>query len=311
MMQRLTAWRRSADRLLTRAAGIALCSAAIGVTSACGGSTTDVEKAQIAVRANPALELVATDERQAVLTVKVKRSGRTLTVTAADVIGGVAFRDLDAESPGEPLTVQRNAPGTSRVDATTSGGTASVGQSGVDASTPGGQVSIRSGGGGISVSGAGGQVKVGGGSVGAQANSGRRGAAAVPERPGSTSAAPSGDGRGAVIDESRLEQRSRPVACTGDNNVTLSNVLLRVDGVAVQGVGSCDIRIRNSHIIGDVAVQVTGSTNVAIENSIIEGRVALSLTGSADMSVKSSTIRGPVQRIGSTQLKDLGGNVWP
>ena len=310
MMQTLTALRRSADRLVPRATAIALCLAA-GLSFACSGGTGDVEKAQIAVRANPALELVATDERQAVLTVKVKRSGRVITVTAADVIAGTAFRDLDAEPAGGQLTVQRNAPGTPRVDATAPGAPASGSESGVGASAPGGQVSIRSGGGGVAVSGAGGQVKLGGGAVVAQSNPGRREAAPERSSAASPSAPPSGDGRGAVIDENRLEQRSRPVACTGDNNVTLSNVLLRVDGVAVTGVGSCDIRIRNSHIIGDTAVQVTGSTNVAIENSIIEGRVALSLTGSADMSVKSSTIRGSVQRVGPTQLKDLGGNVWP
>src|SRR5262245_43013869 len=174
MMQTFTAWRRSADQLLSRATWIALCLAAIGLSFACGGGTGDVEKAQIAVRANPALELVATDERQAVLTVKVKRSGRVITVTAADVIAGTAFRDLDAEPASGQLTVQRNAPNsTSRVEATTPGGSASAGESGVGASAPGGQVSIRGGGGGIAVSGAGGQVKLGGGGVVAQSNPGR------------------------------------------------------------------------------------------------------------------------------------------
>ena len=60
-----------------------------------------VEIAQIAVRANPSLELLATDERQGVLTVRVKRTGQILTVHAADVTAGTAFRDLES-STGAP-----------------------------------------------------------------------------------------------------------------------------------------------------------------------------------------------------------------
>ena len=48
------------------------------ILAACNGANANIEKAQIAVRANPALELVATDERQGVVTVRVKSSGQTL-----------------------------------------------------------------------------------------------------------------------------------------------------------------------------------------------------------------------------------------
>src|SRR5438105_13498768 len=73
------------------AAPITLCLLArtLGCTTGAGGSG-DVEKAQIAVRANPSLELMATDDRQGVLTVRVRRSGRVMTVSVADVISGIA-----------------------------------------------------------------------------------------------------------------------------------------------------------------------------------------------------------------------------
>src|SRR5262249_43537261 len=117
-------------------------------------------------------------------------------------------------------------------------------------------------------------------------------------------------GRGAAIDESRLERRNRPIFCVDSNSEDLNNVLLRVEDVAVASDGACEIRIRNSYIIGDTALKITGATNVAIDNSVIEGRVALWLEGSPNVSVRSSTIRGAVQKNGAVNLTDLGGNLW-
>jgi hypothetical protein len=129
---------------------------------------------------------------------------------------------------------------------------------------------------------------------------------------GGASSAQSSDsgGRGAVIDESRLERRTRPISCIGANSADLNDVLLSVSGVAVESVGGCVVHIRNSHIVGDVAVKATGNTTVTIENSIIEGRLALRLEGGTNVSVQSSTIRGNVQKIGEAGLRDLGGNLW-
>jgi hypothetical protein len=72
-----------------------------------------IEIAQIAVRANPSLELLATDERQGVLTVRVKRTGQILTVHAADVTAGTAFRDLES-STGAPSASSVSGPSTSK-----------------------------------------------------------------------------------------------------------------------------------------------------------------------------------------------------
>jgi len=75
----------------------------LGATIGCASRTdNNVSVAQVAVRANPALELVATDERQAVLTVRVKRTGQILTVRADDVVAGTAFRNLDLTEAAAP-----------------------------------------------------------------------------------------------------------------------------------------------------------------------------------------------------------------
>jgi hypothetical protein len=172
-------------------------------------------------------------------------------------------------------------------------------------------VSVKRSGDGLSVTTPQGQVNVGGGGVAVTGESRRRESAErAPSSSGSGSQSADSSGKGAVIDESRLERRTRPISCTGDNSVDLTDVLLKVDDVAIETLGSCVVHIRNSHIIGSTGVKSTGSAAVTIENSIIEGRVALSLTGSVNMSVQSSTIRGTVQRVGSTNLRDLGGNLW-
>jgi hypothetical protein len=152
-----------------------------------------------------------------------------------------------------------------------------------------------------------GQVRIGGGAVEVQSGSRAREPRSSPS--GSDSQADSG-GPGAVIDDSRLERRTRPVSCVGTTSEDLTGVLLRVDDVAIAGIGSCTIRIKNSHIIGNIALQINGSTTVSIDNSIIEGVVALQLRGSVNMSVRASTIRGAVQKSGPVKLRDLGGNLW-
>src|SRR5262245_42174572 len=344
-----------------------------------GNASGDVEKAQIAVRANPSLELVATDDRQGVLTVKVRRSARVLTVSVADVISGVAFRDLDSDAPA--------AAQASGVSVATPQGQVAVRQSrdGVAVSTPEGQVAVRQTRDGVAVSTPEGRVAVrqtgGGGGVttaerdpSAQRPAGgitvstpgsgtvavkptpggvsvstpetqvgvrqtRDGGVAVstpeaqvkigadgirvqetPRTPAAGSARRAPDtagssrqdasGRGATVDDARLNRQSRPVSCRADGTVNLVDVLLQVDGVVIDTVGGCRIVVRNSHIIGDVALQAVGGSTIVIENSIIEGRVALALQGSVNASVQSSTIRGPVSRKGSVNLRDLGGNLW-
>lgn len=116
--------------------------------------------------------------------------------------------------------------------------------------------------------------------------------------------------KGATIEEAKLEKRTRAVSCVGDT-VTLDGVLLRVDTIAVNATGSCNVVIRNSHVVGTaIAVQLSGTSSATIENSIVEGALALQMAGDTTASVKSSTIRGGAQRVGGAKVRDLGDNIW-
>jgi len=356
---------------------VSFCLFSLGCSA--GNASGDVEKAQIAVRANPSLELVATDDRQGVLTVKVRRTGRVLTVKVADVVSGVAFRDLDSDAPPPAqasgvsvstpqgqVAVRQSRDG---VAVSTPEGQVAVRQTrdGVAVSTPEGQVAVRPAGGrsgvataerdasaqrpaggvtvstpesgtvavrptpggvsvstpetqvgvrqtrdgGVAVSTPEAQVKIGADGIRVQETPRTPAAGAARRAPDTAgSSRQDASGRGATVDDARLNRQSRPVSCRADGTVNLVDVLLQVDGVAIDTVGGCRIVVRNSHIIGDVALQAVGGSTIVIENSIVEGRVALALQGSVNASVQSSTIRGPVSRKGSVNLRDLGGNLW-
>ncbi len=276
-----------------------------------------VEVASIAVRANPALELVAADDKQGVLTVRVKRSGQVLVVKAADVTAGTAFSDIDAGSapaavsvqssgqPGVAVSAERESGSGGRLVSVAAGGSQiSVSETG--GRTPAASVSVSNGSRGVAVDTAGLGVSVG-------LEKGRAAAAPAPReasKPPSAAVQGGSSGGGAGLADDSLEHRSRPVVCRGQDDMKLDGVLLRVDDVAVVAGGDCDLRISNSHIIGATAIQADLNATIRISNSVIEGPVALQLSGNSTAAVRSTTVRSRVQKRGSADLRDEGGNVW-
>jgi hypothetical protein len=114
--------------------------------------------------------------------------------------------------------------------------------------------------------------------------------------------------KGATIDEAKLERRSS-VSCVGSQVIELNGVLIRSDAVAVAAAGGCEVRIKDSHIVGKIAVQTAGGT-VTIENTVIDaGTLAFQIAGDSTVSIKSSTVLGGVQRA-SGSFKDLGNNIF-
>ena len=245
----------------------------LGSIVGCSSRGSDaVSVAQVAVRANPDLELVATDERQAVLTVRVKRTGQILTVRADDVVAGNAFRNLDtnAGTSGQPRATAPAAP------LTTATASASGAAAQVEVSTPGARVSVGQPSGENKNSPASAPVQsTTRTAVTAETPADRISAARARLRDAVATGATPADGvspstpstpAGASIDESLLKRRPNPVQCKGTDTVRLDGVLLRADKTAIQAMGQCGVHITNSHIVGRVAIQVLGNATVTIEN---------------------------------------------
>jgi hypothetical protein len=312
LASRVSIWSSTRPRL---AAVVALASGSLllGSVGCVSRGSDAVSVAQVAVRANPDLELLATDERQAVLTVRVKRTGKVLTVRADDVVAGSAFRDLDtATAPAQPAATApqpAQAPTPARE---------------AEVSTPGARVSVdrRSGESKKRPTAAAvesdtsrdpkPEASAGSASVDRAARPPVASTEQATTPPPAKSVPPQAPSKqpGANIDESALQKRTDPVRCISSETVRLDGVLLQADRVAVQAIGKCNIRITNSHVIGHAALQIAGDATVTVENSIIEGDPAIRVAQTAAIEVHSSTIRGRVQKLQSATVRDLGDNVW-
>jgi hypothetical protein len=313
-----------------------------------GGGKTEIEVAQVAVRANPALELVATDTQQGVLTVRVKATGQVLTVKAADVNAGTAFQDLAAEavatSPattaapampaGQGVSSSTNvsAPGVSvsatretRVTGDTgestqkdlavksAGGVAVEATSTTSSSGTASRTRVTTPGGvTIDVPGTGGAtVTTGGRRTGPAAPASTAPQAASPA-PAHAAAQTAVADLSPMFDESKLERRTTPASCRAGQDASLVGVLLETGGVAVTVGGGCNMRIRGSLIVGgDTAIVVENGGNLWVEGSDVQsGGVSVRLEGGSNGYLGKSLFRGRVATQAGANMFDQGGNTF-
>ena len=318
--------------------------------SACAGSggKSDLEVAQVAVRANPALELVATDAQQGVLTVRVKATGQLLTVKASEVNAGTAFTNVSLEAsttaapaPAAPAegAAPAAAPSSSPAQGTSSGVAVSATR---DVDTRGGTVervkketSVNTAGGvrvdasstttergrtsSARVTTPGGLVidvpQAGQATVttgGRPATPAAKPAAAPPATPATAPGAGPVADLSPMFDESRLKRRSAPASCRSGQDASLIGVLLEVDGVAVTVGGGCNMRIRGSLIVGgDTTIVVEDGGNLYVEGSDIQSRgVSVRLDKGSNGYLGKSVFRGRVATQAGANMFDQGGNTW-
>ena len=122
----------------------------------------------------------------------------------------------------------------------------------------------------------------------------------------------------------------RAIRCDRTQRFDLDNVVIQ-GPVAVMASGSCEIRLRNSEIVGDAsAIMASGSSRIVLINTVvrsprglavsisgsarfdvvggeIRGRRAYDVSGSATVSAKNVTVRGPGSKSGSATFDDRGG----
>lgn len=103
---------------------------------------------------------------------------------------------------------------------------------------------------------------------------------------------------------------SGPVSCAGDEDVVISNRLIRASGDAIVASGDCDVVIRNCYIVaGGIAILATGDSNVTISDSYVEGAAgAILARDDADVLYSRCTLSGGVKASGDATLLDQGGN---
>jgi hypothetical protein len=310
-----------------------LCAAAIGLISVtllagCGakGDKGNLEAAKAAIAADPDLEIMATDEANGVITVRIKSTGQLTVVKAADLKPGVALvvKPPAAAAPAAAdAGAARPVPSDGRASLTVTGNTGGVTVKGGGAQGGGSVEAGSTAGGGVQVKDAAGaqitmkdgriQARQGGQSValdgsGVTLNAdgtvtlGAGGAKVAPRQP------PAG-GRTAAADNKT--RRTSPVFCRAASEVRLDNVFLDVaGGDAINAEGGCTLWIRHSQVsAGGWGLIVQGGATIVIENSVIEGRSgSMSIQDGGEVSSLSSTFRGRFARRPEAEFTDKGGN---
>jgi hypothetical protein len=267
-----------------------------------------LEAAKALISADPDLEIVATDERAGVITVRVKSTGQINVLKAEDVQAGKLVKQASAAERAEAAAAGgvsatatgdgvRLEGGGARVKATDGSG----GKKGLQVDAADGtSVTLGGSGGGVKIDAPGASVRLGGGHADGAVEVGT-------PRAGVTGGGGGGGGRSERPVRRKLTD---PVTCRSDQNVRLERVRIEVAGDAVIAEDNCNLFIIDSEIVaGGWAVLTRGAADVVIEDSLIDGRRgAVSVGGSGDVTAKSSTLRGRIDRSGEGDFHDRGGN---
>lgn len=257
-------------------------------------ATSEVEWARAALQRNPTLELIATDERAGMFTVRDRRSGEIHAVALRDLAAAPvsqltvpvpapiaaapaatqpepAAADVSGPRPAQTAAVQEEAPTVSGTTTAATAATPAPGDKGYTIERTDGRLKIS--GPGISV-------------VSAGADS------ATPPR-------------------SQTQAATEPIICEGRRMLQLDNRQLRVEGNAITVRGGCELYLTNSHIVASGVGVVVQDGTVHIANSYVEGGAgSFEADSQARVFVRGSTFQGLSRRDQLAEIQDQGGNRW-
>lgn len=101
-----------------------------------------------------------------------------------------------------------------------------------------------------------------------------------------------------------------PLACSGNQQLNLSNLDIQGSGAALTVSGNCNVRVTNSVLWGGTAgIVIHDQGHVIIENSVIGGGAAVSADGHAHGEVRNSSVISPLVATQFAIVSNSGGNV--
>jgi hypothetical protein len=245
-----------------------------------------MEWARSALAKNPHVELVATDTKAQVFTIRDKQTGEVSAVKLNDLAAAPVSQLLTTRSSNLPE--QEGA----RIAAATPSQPASLPSSGTSepATESSSSPSAKdSSGGAYTIERNEGQVRVTGPGVSIVSSD--------------SGAKPGGEGTAAnTVD---------PIICEGRRMVHFDNREISVEGNAITVRGGCELYITNSRIVATGTGIVVQDGIVHVSNSHIEGQEgSFDADSRAKVFVRSSTFRGLPRRSELALVQDQGGNRW-
>lgn len=101
-----------------------------------------------------------------------------------------------------------------------------------------------------------------------------------------------------------------PLVCKGSQDIKLEGQTINATKDAVTVKGACDLKLIDCRVIaGRHAINVRGSGDVRLLRTTVQGgKTAIRIEGAGTVYAKKSTIIGRIQKKGSGDFKDEGGN---
>jgi hypothetical protein len=263
-------------------------------------SVREIDWAKAALARNPDFEIVATDEKAGVFTVRDTVTGTVRTLKLADLVAGPLPARVAAQpaSPAPAADTGDVEPADLAVEADSASDAAQTTET-VAAVTPGSGTPLAEGP-GYSIT---------------------RGTGSKPEAAGATLEGPGyrierqpGERRATAAAEpaTNVERRTDPIICQGDRLMRIDGETIEFTGDAVIAEKGCDLYISNARIrAGGVGIIARQQARVHIVNSSIGGtRGSYEASDGAQIYVARTTFTGIGRRFDGASMTDLGGNSY-
>ena len=273
--------------------------------AACGrqAAPDQLQWAETALGRNPTLEVLASDARAGVITIRIKSTGEVRAVKLSE-LAAAPLSQLEATppvaiasgnaSPSQPASSTAAPEQAGPAAALTERAAAPLEQAPQSAEPsavpPPASVQTASAVPSYTVERANGRVRVSGPGVSIVAEK-----AAASDNSGSPPAS----------------HRGLPIVCQGRKSMHVDLRTIEVDGDAVMASGGCDLYITNSRLTGTGAGIVIRDAIVHIDNSMVSGSTAsIDADGGARLYTRGTTYHGLLRRSEQAQINDQGGNEW-
>jgi hypothetical protein len=263
----------------------------------------EVDWAKAALARNPAYEIVATDEKSGVFTVRDTATGAVSTLRVGDLVAAPAPAKVSAP-PAAAAPAAASAPAqAANMAAAPDAAAPAVEQTTeeVKATPPPQGVALAEG-------------------PGYSISRGEHPAAApAPPRPQALegpgySITPEPATRSATraaeaVAASNVEKRSDPIICQGDRLMRIDGETLEFTGDALIAEKGCDLYLINVRIRAGGVALIARQARVHIVNSTIGGtQASYEASQGAEIYMARSTLTGVGRRLDTATMNDLGGN---
>lgn len=281
--------------LILAAAGVAACSRQ--------EQLREIDWARDALARNPQFEIVATDEKAGVFTVRETDSGAIRTLRLEELVAAplpAAGADTTASGQvGTAPAIEPEAPPTAEPEAATPEVASNQPVIPFVDEPPTGPSLAE--GPGYSIT---------------------RGTAEAPARPAATLEGPgyrierqAGAAPAAAATPARFanaEQRAEPIICQGNRQMHIDGQTIEFAGDALIAERGCDLYITNARIrAGGVGIIARDQARVHVVNSTIDGsRASYEASEGGAIYLARSTVQGVGRQFAGGTMTDLGGNSW-